>query len=271
MILIDNHLTASYDYVLPEALIAQEPASHRTQSRLMIIDRKTGELEHSSFGKITGYLRRGDVLVLNNSRVVPARVTAQRSTGGKVELMILEGWRGARTKVLMRPARRIRKGEYLSCADGWHVQVLRRDGPQFEVEFQGPGTFVDFLERNGLMPVPPYIRRNDDDCRHKLDRQRYQTVYADEPGAVAAPTAGLHFDGDLINRISENGIQVTYITLLVGWGTFKPVSAEVITDHRIETEYFSISDRSAAVIREAKQTGRRIVSVGTTSTRALET
>ncbi len=262
-------LLSDFDYILPPDRIAQEPPLHRIDSKLMIVSDASTPIIHAHFKDLIDYLRPGDVLVLNDVRVIPARLYAHRAGGGRVEVMILDGWKGSSTRVLMRPARRIRVDEQLFFQEGWRLRVLRRIGQAFDVEFSGDGNFDRFLETQGATPLPPYIHRNPEDARKPIDAERYQTVFAQFAGAVAAPTAGLHFTHELLDRIRSKNIDVAFLTLFVGWGTFKPVVTDTITDHRMDEEFYRIGQAAADLIRTARGQ-RRIIAVGTTTTRALE-
>jgi len=261
----------AFRYSLPESLIAQEPAPSRQCSRLMVLDRKRDGVEHRLFEDIPTYLHPGDVLILNDARVIPARFYAQRESGGRVEVFVLDGWENSpQHRVLLKPARRIRRGESLLLEDGMTVRVVERGDREFVVEMDSPEAWTRYLNDHGVMPLPPYIRRSVADGRDVLDRERYQTVFADRPGAVAAPTAGLHFTRDLLETLEQRGIEVIRLTLWVGWGTFKPVTCEWVSEHVMDTEIYAISETAAAAVRRARKDGRRIIAVGTTTTRALE-
>lgn len=261
----------AFKYELPESLIAQVPAPERPQSRLMVLDRQRDCIRHLQFDAISELLNPGDLLVLNDARVIPARFYARRASGGRIEIFVLDGWKHAsRHRVLLKPARRVRTGEILALEDGMTVRVAARHGREFVLEMASAETWMQYLWRHGVMPLPPYIKRAPDDIRTDLDRERYQTVFADRPGAVAAPTAGLHFTRDLLKTLEERGVELVRLTLWVGWGTFKPVTCEWICDHVMETEVYSIDGDTASAVRRALRAGRRIIAVGTTATRALE-
>jgi len=271
---------ADFDYHLPKELIAQVPAGERSASRLLVLDRSSGRIWHRTFGDLPGFLRPGDVLVLNDARVIPARIETLRRTGGKVELLLLAPLAGADgaggleacvTWVAMaRPAARLQPGERLDLLAGGHARLLeRRPTGEWEVSFSG----IDgqgILGR-GRMPLPHYIdRRWQADERDDLDRERYQTVYACRDGAVAAPTAGLHFTREILQDIESKGISIAYLTLTVGAGTFLPVREDDFANHVMHKEWFSVPAEAARTINAARQRGGRVVAVGTTSTRALE-
>lgn len=259
--------TADFDYDLPKELIAQDPLSDRSSSRLMVLDRKSGAISHRHFSDIGDYLRAGDCLVLNNTRVIPARLYGVRQeTGGHVELLLLKRVDGDTWESLVRPGKKCRVGTKLSFGDGRllaEVVDVVADGNRL-IRFSYDGIFEEILDSLGEMPLPPYIT-------HKLqDRNRYQTVYAKYDGSAAAPTAGLHFTPELLDSLRERGISVVEITLHVGLGTFRPVKVEEIADHRMHSEYYEISEEAAKLVNRTKESGGRIISVGTTSTRTLE-
>ena len=260
-----------FQYELPNELIAQKPVTKREMSKMLSLGRKDGRIEHKNFREVVDMLRPDDVLVMNNARVIPARFDARRLSGGQIEVFILDGWTESDVRrVLLKPARRVQIGENLILRNGSRLEILERDGKEFVVRLISKMNWFDFLQMFGRMPLPPYIKRDDSDPREVMDRERYQTVYAECFGAVAAPTAGLHFTEKILQVLQEKGIKLVRITLWVGWGTFKPVSAYRISDHKMETEIYSISDSASRVIKTAKAAGKRIVAVGTTSTRALE-
>lgn len=259
--------TADFDYDLPKELIAQDPLADRSSSRLMVLDRKSGAVSHRHFSDIGDYLRSGDCLVINNTRVIPARLYGVRQeTGGHVELLLLKRVDGDTWESLVRPGKKCRPGTKLVFGDGRllaEVTDVVDDGNRL-IRFSYEGIFEEVLDALGEMPLPPYIT-------HKLqDKSRYQTVYAKYDGSAAAPTAGLHFTPELLDDLKARGIVVAEITLHVGLGTFRPVKAEEITDHHMHSEYYEISDEAAELVNRTKESGGRIISVGTTSTRTLE-
>lgn len=268
--------TAMLDYHLPPELIAQHPAANRADSRLLALDRKTGRVTDSRFDKLGDYLRPGDLLVLNNTKVLPARFFARRKTGAKIEGLFLSQNAGAAWTVMLKGTRKLKPGETIYLKD----RDKKDSCPAVLLEKLGKGRCLlevvsdrntqDILEEIGYPPLPPYIKRNDDATIAGADRQRYQTVYARIDGAVAAPTAGLHFTDKLMQELQHKGIEFAYITLHVGAGTFKPVEAETLEDHRIHAENFTIDAENAAKINAAKEQGNRIIAVGTTSVRTLE-
>ena len=258
--------TKDFDYVLPEELIAQTPLEKRDSSRLMLLDKTSGEVEHSVFSRLPEYLQAGDCLVMNDSRVLPARLFGHRPTGGAVEVLLLTDKGDNVWECLTRPGRKTPVGTKIIFGDGeltGEVVEAVSDGNK-RIRFHYEGIFLEVLEKLGRMPLPPYIKAE------LQDQNRYQTVYAREPGSAAAPTAGLHFTPELLKELENKGVELLYITLHVGLGTFRPVKEEEITDHEMHSEYCIISEETAAKLNAAKQAGRRIVCVGTTSCRTLE-
>lgn len=255
-------------YYLPQELIAQEPIKNRSQSRLLVLNRNTGHIEHRIFEDIVDYLNPGDCLVLNNTRVIPARlIGARKDTGGKIEFVLLKRIGINIWEVLVKPGKRARLGsEFVFGNDRLRARVMSiTDEGSRIVEFFYEGIFEQLLDELGQMPLPPYIKT-------KLeDRERYQTVYSTEPGSAAAPTAGLHFTNELLEKIRQKKVNTAFVTLHVGLGTFRPVKARRIEDHRMHEEYYEVSAEAAEIINETKQNGNRIIAVGTTSTRTLET
>lgn len=263
---------SDFDYNLPKQLIAQYPTGKREESRLLVLHRDTGKIEHKIFNDIIGYFRRNDLLILNNTRVVPARLVGKKETGGRIEVLLLN-LRGAdgvsRSKkeyeVLLKPTRGCNVGSKLIFGNGeLRAEITKIENGRRFLRFECNGNFEELLDRLGQMPLPPYIKREPVNS----DRERYQTIYASEEGAVAAPTAGLHFTEDILSRISERGVDVEYITLHVGYGTFRPVRYEDITRHKMEREYFEVRYGVAEKLKSGKG---RTIAVGTTTCRALET
>ena len=259
--------TADFDYELPEELIAQDPLEDRSASRLMILDKNTGEIKHRHFRQIVDYLREGDVLVINDTKVIPARLFGVRpGHTGKIELLLLRRMENDVWETLAKPGKKVRPGQKLEFGDGLlkaEVVSVGEDGNRF-VRFYYEGIFEEILDRLGQMPLPPYIH-------HQLeDPSRYQTVYAVHDGSAAAPTAGLHFTPALLDEIREKGVKIVPVTLHVGLGTFRPVKVEDVTEHRMHSEFYQISPENAELINEAKHRGGRVICVGTTSTRTLE-
>ena len=259
--------TSDFDYELPEELIAQDPLSDRASSRLMILEQGSGKTINASFRDLEKILQKGDVLVINDTKVIPARLFGVRpGRTGKIELLLLKRMENDVWETLAKPGKKVRPGEEIIFGDGLlkaKVLSVSEDGNRF-VQFSYDGIFEEILDQLGQMPLPPYIH-------HQLeDPNRYQTVYAVHDGSAAAPTAGLHFTEEMLEHLKEKGVEIVPVTLHVGLGTFRPVKADEITDHHMHSEFYQISDESAAAINRAKDEGRRIISVGTTSTRTLE-
>ena len=256
-------LTSDFDYALPASSIAQEPAL-RGESRLLVLDR-TGPERHARVRDLPRLLRPGDLLVLNDTRVIPARLYGRSAGGGKMEILLVEPLGEREWDALVKPGRRARPGARFEIGEGLVAEVTtKREDGRYRLRFSEP--VEPHLERLGHIPLPPYIHRPDT----PEDRERYQTVYARRPGAVAAPTAGLHFTSELLREIETVGVEIARVTLHVGIGTFKPVSAERIEEHRMERERYEIGEETAEAIRRARAAGRRIVAVGTTVVRTLE-
>ncbi len=259
--------TSDFFYDLPEELIAQTPLEPRDSSRLLVMDRKTGELNDCHFYNIIDYLQPNDCLIVNDSRVLPARIYGHRvPTGGGVEFLLLQDHGNRRWEVLAGPGKKARPGDIISFGNGiLTANVLEiLDGGNRLVEFSFEGNFYEVLDRIGEMPLPPYITE-------KLkDRERYQTVYSNEPGSAAAPTAGLHFTPALLERIREKGVKIGYVTLHVGLGTFRPVKVDNILEHHMHSEHYMLPESTAELINETKKNGGRVIAVGTTSCRTLE-
>jgi len=292
--------TEKLQFYLPPDLVAQRPLPVRSDSRLLVLDRATGSLTDSRFKRLGDFLSPGDCLVLNDTKVLPARFFARRSTGAKMEGLFLAEIAPGTWDVMLKGAGKIKPGEkfYISkfsrCRHACPEPAERGNGPvvfcpaeiiekrkdgtyRLKIDAQhaalvaGQAEFQTILNQIGFPPLPPYIKRDDDLAIAAIDKKRYQTVYARRPGAIAAPTAGLHFTNQLIEKLKQAGIHFTYVTLHVGTGTFKPIKTENIDDHKIHQEWFSIDAENAAIINAAKENGGRIIAVGTTSTRALET
>ncbi len=258
--------TSDFWYDLPEELIAQTPLLQRDTSRLMVLDRQTGEVSHRQFCDIIDYLRPGDCLVMNDSRVLPARLLGHRPSGGAVEVLLLRNLEDNRWECLCKPGRKMKAGQEVVFGDGELTAVVtevKEDGNRV-VAFQYEGIFLEVLERLGKMPLPPYIKAE------LADQERYQTVYSREVGSAAAPTAGLHFTNELLDRIRAKGVSIAFVTLHVGLGTFRPVKAEEITDHHMHSELCVMSEETATILNETRRSGGRIICVGTTSCRTLE-
>lgn len=259
-----------FDYELPEELIAQKPADKRDASRLMVVHRDSHTLEHKHFFDIMDYLNEGDVLVLNNSKVLPARLYGvKEGTGAKIEFLLIKRIEGDTWETMVRPGRRMKPGDSVIFCENplFKAKVVDygADGTRI-VDFEYEGIFMERLEEIGSMPLPPYIERASEDD----DKDRYQTVYCREEGSVAAPTAGLHFTEELLRKAADKGVELVYVTLHVGIGTFRPVKCENVEEHSMHFEEYYISEEAADTINRAKRDGRRVISVGTTSTRTVE-
>lgn len=260
--------TADFDYELPEELIAQTPVPDRSSSRLLVCGRDNFSLAHDHFFHLPNYLRQGDVLVLNDTRVLPARLMGEKEdTGAVVEVLLLRQISGDRWETLVKPARRVRTGTVIRFGEGMLSARCVAEGEEGirEFDFRYEGIFLEILDRLGEMPLPPYIHEK------LADQDRYQTVYSKEPGSAAAPTAGLHFTTSLLNEIKAMGVIVVPITLHVGLGTFRPVNVEDVTKHRMHSEFFQMSRETAEILNLARLENRQIIAIGTTSTRTLET
>ena len=257
---------SDFYYDLPEERIAQTPAEPRDSSRLLVYDRNTGSIEHKIFRDIADYLHAGDVLVLNKTRVIPARMYARTEHGGVVEVLLLKRYDIHTWEALMRPGKKGKIGARFTVSDELSFIVRGvTDSGERVIEFSYEGVFEEILQKVGTMPLPPYIKE-------KLkDQQRYNTVYSETDGSAAAPTAGLHFTEELLEKIKAKGVQIAEVLLHVGLGTFRPVKEEVITEHKMHSEYYEIPEDAAKVVNAAKREGRRVVAVGTTSVRTLET
>ena len=258
---------SDFYYELPEELIAQTPLQKRDTSRLMLLDKRTGQIQHSHFYNLPDFLKKGDCLVMNDSRVLPARLIGRKKyTGGHIELLLLRNIDSHRWECLVKPGKKIKMGTKLVFGDneleGTIVDVI--EGGNRIVEFKYSGIFMEILEKLGKTPLPPYIKKELD------DPERYQTVYSKELGSAAAPTAGLHFTKELLSRVEENGVKICYLTLHVGLGTFRPVKETQIEEHLMHSEFCTISKDSAEIVNSTIQDGGRIISVGTTSCRTLE-
>ncbi len=257
---------SDFDFYLPEELIAQTPLEKRDTSRLLHLDKQTGEIEHKHFYDIKQYLHEGDCLVLNDSRVLPARLIGARPTGGTVELVLLKDLGDNRWECLSRPGRKTKPGQELVFGNGKLTAVVEEVtlGGNRIVKFSYEGIFLEILERLGKMPLPPYIKEE------LQDSERYQTVYSKELGSAAAPTAGLHFTKELLAEIADMGVKICYVTLHVGLGTFRPVKADKIEDHEMHSEFCIVPEETAETVNAVKRAGGRVVAVGTTSCRTLE-
>lgn len=260
--------TDDFDYYLPENLIAQTPINKRDESKLMVLNKETGTIEHRHFADIIDYLTPNDVLVLNDTKVMPARLIGQKEdTNGHIELLLLKNTQNNIYECLCKPAKRVKIGTIVNFGDGIlkaKCIEAKEEGIR-EFEFLYDGIFYEILDKLGEMPLPPYIHK-------KLkDKNRYQTVYAKNIGSAAAPTAGLHFTQELLEKLKNKGITICYVTLHVGLGTFRPVNVEDVTTHKMHSEFYTINEETAKILNQAKKEGKNIVSVGTTTTRVLET
>ena len=257
---------SDFYFDLPEELIAQTPLEKRDSSRLLVLNKTTGEVSHHHFYELPNYLNEGDCLVLNDSRVLPARLIGTRPTGGSVEILLLKDVGGSRWECLVRPGRKMRTGQEVIFGNGELKAVIEEvlpDGNRI-VRFEYEGIFLEILEQLGKMPLPPYIKQE------LQNQERYQTVYSRELGSAAAPTAGLHFTPELLDEIRAKGVKVCFVTLHVGLGTFRPVKEDEIEDHEMHSEFCMIPQETADTINAAKAAGKRVIAVGTTSCRTLE-
>ncbi len=267
-------LTIEFDYCLPKELIAQYPTSKRDQSRLLILTRNAQTIEHRKFSDIINYMNRGEVLVLNETKVIPARLIGHKETagcfatsfspgGGKVEIFLLKVKKDNTWEVLIKPGKASKTGTRIIIGEELMAEVVDKNTVRFEYE----GDFRKILEKYGRVPLPPYIKREPD----KLDKSRYQTIYAKKEGAVAAPTAGLHFTKKILELLRSKGVKIVNLCLHTGLGTFRPVKEENIEEHKMESEYYEITGQSVEIIDRAKRVGKRVIAIGTTTVRALET
>lgn len=272
-------LLSEYDYNLPEELIAQMPADKRENSRMLVLDRVAHTIEHKHFYDIVDYIDKDTLLVLNNTKVLPARLIGHKDTGAKIEVFLLKPMGDKNSNswdVLIKPSKRIKPDTIIKISDELSVKAIKRleENGEWLVEllYDSSADVMDVLHRNGNIPLPPYIERKiSNDALKKLDFERYQTVYAKDEGSVAAPTAGLHFTREILDKLEKKGVELCYITLNVGLGTFRPVQCENIFDHKMHSESFEISEKAAEQINKAKQQGKKILAVGTTTVRTLET
>ncbi len=260
-----------FDYTLPEELIAQEPAAVRDGSRMMVVHRRTGRIDICTFRDLPGYIGPGDVVVVNDSRVFPARLVGRKETGGRIEILLLarfpDGHPGETWEVLLRPAKRVTPGTEIAFADDCRATIVDRlTDKRWLLRFATMMPFDDFLAGQGRAPLPPYIKRSRDRSRSDQDLERYQTVYARVKGSVAAPTAGLHFTPEVMENLRGRGAEIAPVTLHIGYGTFLPIETECVEDHLMEEERFSIGEETARKVNAAS----RVVAVGTTATRVLE-
>lgn len=258
---------SEFDYDLPKELIAQVPLEKRDESRLMVLNRKTKTIENEIFKNVINYLNPGDCLVRNNTKVIPARIYGKKETGANVEFLLLNNIKGDIWETIVRPGNKLHVGTKVIFGDGTLIATIldTMEGGTRKVEFQYDGIFNEILDEIGLMPLPPYIHEE------LKQKDRYQTVYAKYSGSAAAPTAGLHFTPELLEKIKEKGVKIANVTLHVGIGTFRPVKEDTVENHKMHTEHFYIKQEDADLINETKQNGKRVLAVGTTSCRVLET
>ncbi|WP_395340828.1 tRNA preQ1(34) S-adenosylmethionine ribosyltransferase-isomerase QueA [Ningiella sp. W23] len=255
-----------FDFDLPEQLIAKYPAQQRSASRMLCLDGQNGEIQHKQFTDIVDLLEEGDLLVFNNTRVIPARLFGQKASGGRVEVLLERVLSDNTAHAHIRASKSPKAGTELSMEGGIKIKVLGREDALFHIEFASDENVFDLLEKHGHMPLPPYIDRPDEDS----DKERYQTVYNEKPGAVAAPTAGLHFDDEILAKIKSKGVNTAFVTLHVGAGTFQPVRVENIKDHVMHAEYAEVTEEVVKQVLETKAANKRVVAVGTTSVRSIE-
>lgn len=265
---------SDYDYKLPEELIAQLPAEKRENSRMLVLNRDKHSILHKHFYDIADLIEPASLLVLNNTKVLPARLYGTKETGAKIEIFLLKQLENDEWEVLIKPSKRVKPDTVVKISDELSVKVLKRleDDGEWLVKLLYKGNILEVLHRNGNIPLPPYIERKmqTEDIK-KLDFERYQTVYAKDEGSVAAPTAGLHFTKEILDKLRTKGVEIAYVTLNVGLGTFRPVKCENILEHKMHSETFEITQEAAEAINKAKQAGKTIVAVGTTTVRTLET
>ena len=270
-------LLSDYDYNLPEELIAQLPSDKRENARMMVLDKQAKTIEHKHFYDIVDYIDDNCILVLNNTKVLPARLYGvKEETGAKIEVFLLKSLsgNGHLWDVLVKPSKRVKEGTVVKISDDLSVQIKERkeDAGEWVVELICDGNVLDVLHKNGHIPLPPYIERKmADEDLNKLDFERYQTVYAKDEGSVAAPTAGLHFTTEILEKLQAKGVELVCVTLNVGMGTFRPVKCENVLEHKMHSESFEVTEEAAEKINTAKQAGKKVVAVGTTSVRTLET
>ncbi len=258
---------SDFDYSLPDELIARYPLQQRSASRLLCLDKDNGDIEHAQYQDILELLNPGDCLVFNDTRVIPARLFGKRDTGGKVEVMVERLLDNQRCLAHVRMSNKVRSGLKIYFENGFCLGVIEKKHDLYELESIAKGSLIELMEQQGHMPLPPYIDRDDE----SLDRERYQTVYAKKQGAVAAPTAGLHFDQELLTALKAKGIEFANVTLHVGAGTFQPVRVDDIKEHKMHAEFLQVSQQVCDKIADTKSSGGRVIAVGTTSVRCLET
>lgn len=267
-------LVSEFDYTLPEELIAQTPAEKREDSRMMVLGVNDKTIQHRHFYDIVDLLGDSCVLILNNTKVIPARLYGFKDTGAKIEVFLLKEKENKKWEVLIKPSKRVKAGTLVKISDELSVEVITplQDDGKWLVKMIYEGNILEILHRVGNIPLPPYIERKmSNEELKKLDFERYQTVYAKDEGSVAAPTAGLHFTQEILDKLSKKGVEIGYVTLNVGIGTFRPVKCENVLDHKMDSESFEISKETADLINRAKSEGKKLVAVGTTTVRTLET
>lgn len=267
-------LVSEFDYTLPEELIAQTPADKRENSRMMVLGVNENTIEHKHFYDIVDLIDENSILILNNTKVIPARLYGFKETGAKIEVFLLKEHENKEWEVLIKPSKRVKEGTIIKISDELAVQVISSlpDDGKWLVKMIYEGDILDILHRVGNIPLPPYIERKmTNEELKKLDFERYQTVYAKDEGSVAAPTAGLHFTQEILKKLEAKGIEIGYVTLNVGIGTFRPVKCENVLDHKMDSESFEISEETANLINKAKANGKKLIAVGTTTVRTLET
>lgn len=256
-----------FSYALPDELIARYPSAERRGSRMLVLDGKSGAIEHSKFATLLGRVNSGDLMVFNDTRVIPARVFGQKASGGKVEILVERVYNQQLVSAHVKASKSPKSGSVLILQDGTEITVSDRDKSLFQLTFPEGVNALDVLEKLGHMPLPPYIDRSDDDS----DKERYQTVYSCHKGAVAAPTAGLHFDAEMLSELRARGVQLAFVTLHVGAGTFQPVRVDNIEEHQMHAEVMRLTEEVCQLVKETKAKGKRVIAVGTTSVRCLET
>jgi S-adenosylmethionine:tRNA ribosyltransferase-isomerase len=264
---------SEFDYNLPKELIAQFPCEKRDSSGMLLINRHNNTIEHKKFFDIIDCLDKNDVLVMNNTKVIPARLIGKKTTGATIEVFLLKNTSDKLWEALIKPSKRVKSGTIIKISSDIEAEVIERsENDKWIVELKHAGNIYDMLEKAGNIPLPPYIERSlTDEQLKNLDYERYQTVFAKTPGSVAAPTAGLHFTPETLEKLKQKGIEICYVTLNVGLGTFKPVKAENILEHNMDSEIYKISEHTAKTINNAKQQNKNIVAIGTTTVRTLET
>ena len=270
----ETYKISHYDYTIPKHLIAQHPTAKRDESRLLVLHRKSARIEHRKFYDIIEYLNCGDVLVLNDTKVVPARIIGSKTTGGRVEGLIIKEILENTWEILLQSNHRLKETESLCFGNNTVIGrlVCRNDTGSWTIKFEDRRKFIEMLENSGRMPLPPYIKRDPEDKSSGThDEERYQTIYAKKMGAIAAPTAGLHFTENILQELTNKGIKIVYITLHVGLGTFKTIKEEDFRQHTIHKEFYNIPEAAIATINKAKSLGKRIIATGTTTCRVLET